>query len=231
MSSSTNEPQVTVSQTEVVVNRTEVTGPKSEITEIREDIGKISKGALKSLGGFRTFILRGNVVDLAIGIVIGAAFTVVVNSLVTDLITPLIPVSKNSSLATWEVKFSYVDLHIGAFINAVISFIIVAAVLYFLVVQPVNALMKLYHNEKDAPATQDCPYCFQAVNIKATRCPYCTSHLGNGAKHESSEKGPVLELPESLERLSETLAERIVTKATAQLEKSGVTEATSEKTE
>ena len=100
----------------------------------------VEKRAGKVLGGFRAFILRGNVVDLAVGIVIGAAFTAVVNGLVSDLITPLIPVT-GGNLSTWTVKFGYVQLKTGAFINALISFLIVAFVIYFFVVQPVNALM------------------------------------------------------------------------------------------
>src|SRR5579859_3593575 len=98
--------------------------------DFRQEFGRVGHYAKDTLGGFRTFILRGNVVDLAIGIVIGAAFTAVVNALVSDVITPLIPVSKTSSLSTWDVAIphTYINLHIGAFINAIISFLIVAAV-------------------------------------------------------------------------------------------------------
>lgn len=144
----------------------------------REEVARLGHGAMRTLGGFRTFILRGNVVDLAIGIVIGAAFTSVVNALVSDVITPLIPVSGGSNLSSWTIDFYYIHMHFGAFINAVISFLIVAAVLYFFVVQPVNSLMHLYKpKEVEVHPTRDCPYCFQAVNIKATRCPFCTSNL------------------------------------------------------
>ncbi len=131
------------------------------------------------LSGFRTFILRGNVVDLAVGIVIGAAFTAVVNGLVSDIITPLIPVTGSSSLATWTVTFGYVQLKIGAFINALISFLIVALVIYFFVVRPVNALMARFKPKEveTPPATRDCPYCLSSVPLMATRCAYCTSPL------------------------------------------------------
>ena len=138
-------------------------------------------GARKTLGGFRTFILRGNVVDLAVGIVIGAAFTSVVTALVSGIITPLIPVSGNQSLADWTIPiYNNAHLKIGAFLNAILSFLIVAAVIYFFIVLPVNALMNRYKpQEKPAePApTRDCPYCLSSVPAAATRCAFCTSPL------------------------------------------------------
>ena len=139
----------------------------------------VEKRAGNVLSGFRAFILRGNVVDLAVGIVIGAAFTAVVNGLVSDIITPLIPVTKSSSLANWTVTFGYVQLKTGAFINALISFLIVALVIYFFVVRPVNALMARFKPKEVEvpPATRDCPYCLSSVPLMATRCAYCTSPL------------------------------------------------------
>src|SRR5579875_3949080 len=96
--------KVTVSQTEVTETRTEAAASKKGIDDvILTDISKVGKGALKSLGGFRTFILRGNVVDLAIGIVIGAAFTSVVTALVGDIITPLIPLPGKNSLGNFNI--------------------------------------------------------------------------------------------------------------------------------
>jgi large conductance mechanosensitive channel len=172
----THDPDATIIKASLTAAETEISTSKNEIEEvIIKDVTKITKGAVKSLEGFRTFILRGNVVDLAIGIVVGAAFTAVVNSLVKDIITPLIPIAGHS-LAGLTFHPPYVVdqktvVDFGALINAVISFLIVAAVLYFFVVQPINSLMKLYHGkETEKPATRDCPYCFQAVNIKATRC-------------------------------------------------------------
>ncbi len=239
MSSSTSEGEIKVSQTEVVVTRTEVSGSANDIENVViNDIGKIGKSAIKSLDGFRAFILRGNVVDLAIGIVIGAAFTAVVNSLVSDVITPFIPLPGKSSLGTLTIPLpSFYPkgsvIHIGLFINALISFLIVAAVLYFFVVQPVNSLMKLYRGKEAAaaPTTHDCPYCYQAVNIKATRCPFCTSPLATSETGTTEETGPVLILPASLEALSDKLAERIVNKATTALEQGagGTGEALAEK--
>ncbi len=132
------------------------------------------------LGGFRAFILRGNVVDLAVGIVIGAAFTAIVNGLVSDIITPLIPTGK-LSLDSWSIPITYSGgtLKVGAFINAVISFLIIAFVIYFFVVRPVNALMARYKPKEvqAPPATRDCPYCLNSVPLMATRCGHCTSPL------------------------------------------------------
>ena len=112
-------------------------------------------------------------------------------------------------------------VNFGAFISAIISFLIVAAILYFFVVLPVNRLTKLYHpKEAEAKATRSCPYCMQAVHLDAVRCPFCTSHLTTEeGKHEAEE--PVLLLPASLESLSEKLADKIVRKATSKLEKLG----------
>ena len=127
------------------------------------------------LGGFRKFILRGNVVDLAVGIVIGAAFTSVVTAFVKDIITPLIPVTGNQTLATWKLG----NLLVGDFLNAIISFLIVAAIIYFFVVRPVTALQDRFlpKKEPETPHTRDCPFCLSTVPLKATRCAYCTAQL------------------------------------------------------
>jgi len=149
--------------------------------DFRQEFGRVGHYAKDTLGGFRTFILRGNVVDLAIGIVIGAAFTSVVNSLVADVITPLIPLPGKSSLSTLTIALPSFypkgsTIHIGLFINAIISFLIVALVLYFFIVRPVAALMARYNPPVvAAPTTRDCPYCLQAIPLQATRCAFCTS--------------------------------------------------------
>lgn len=140
-------------------------------------LGSSTKG---SLDGFKAFILRGNVVDLAIGIVIGAAFGTVVAAFVSDVITPLIP-APGGNLSTWAIMipWTHKPLLIGALINAVIAFLIIAAVVYYFVVLPVNAMMARYKpQEVAAPAaTQDCPYCLSSIPTQATRCPYCTSQV------------------------------------------------------
>ena len=133
-----------------------------------------------TLGDFGKFILRGNVVDLAVGIVIGAAFTTVVNAFVSGIITPLIPGGGKASLSNIVLYLPYgPGLQLGAFLNAVISFLIVAAVIYFFVVKPVNALTERFKPKKapEAPTTRDCPFCLSTVPLKATRCAYCTAQL------------------------------------------------------
>ena len=147
----------------------------------KPNFGNMGKSARNTLGGFKAFLLRGNVVDLAIGIVIGAAFTSVVQAMVKDIITPLIPTgTKVNSLSDWSptIAHTYITLHIGDFLNAVISFVIVAAVLYFFIVRPFSALMDHYKPQKvEVDLTRECQYCFQSVHPQATRCPHCTSPL------------------------------------------------------
>jgi large conductance mechanosensitive channel len=137
----------------------------------------------ESLSGFKAFILRGNVVDLAVGIMIGAAFTAVVTGLVSNIITPLIPLP-NGSLSTWTWHPPYnpnpkAVVNVGAFINVVITFLILAFVIYFFIVRPMNAFMKHYKpKDSEAPsATRDCPYCLNSVPLMASRCGFCTSPL------------------------------------------------------
>ncbi len=142
-------------------------------------ISRVGRSAVGTLGGFRTFILRGNVVDLAVGIVIGVAFTSVVTAFVSDVITPLIP-APGGNLSTWQViiPWTHKPLLIGALINAIIAFLIMALVIYYFVVLPVNELMARYKPKEEAPqTTRDCPYCLSSIPIQATRCAYCTSPL------------------------------------------------------
>ena len=137
------------------------------------------RGGLSTLGDFQKFILRGNVVDLAVGIVIGAAFTGIVNSFVKDMITPLIGLVGIPHFSDFTFGPTTNPFHLGDFINALISFIIMAAVVYFFVVKPVNTLRDRFtpHKEAEAPSTRDCPFCLSTVPLKATRCAYCTAQL------------------------------------------------------
>jgi large conductance mechanosensitive channel len=134
------------------------------------------------LKGFREFILRGNVIDLAVGIMVGAAFNNVVNSLVKDLMTPFIAAiatQPNFSALTFTVRgsqFSY-----GDFLNNLISFVILAATIYFFVVLPVNKLNERMHKgPPPAATTKTCPECLSSIPLKATRCAYCTAKLPEG---------------------------------------------------
>ena len=146
-----------------------------------QNVSGVEHHAKGWVGGFKEFILRGNVVDLAVGIMIGAAFTAVVNGLVSDIITPLIPLPTGSlSTVVWNPPYNpSATVHVGAFINVLITFLILALVVYFFIVRPMNALMERYKpSDVKAPtATRDCPYCLNSVPLMATRCGYCTSPL------------------------------------------------------
>lgn len=133
---------------------------------------------LNQLGDFRKFILRGNVIDLAVGIVIGAAFSAVVNAIVADLITPLIGLIGIADFSNFSYTAVKNVFKIGAVLNAILSFLIVSAVVYFLVVKPVNKLTDRFTPHKnETPTTRECPFCLSSVNLKATRCAYCTAQL------------------------------------------------------
>lgn len=130
------------------------------------------------LGGFRKFILRGNVVDLAVGIVIGAAFSNVVQSLVKDFITPLIGILGGTpDFATSGVTVRGARFPIGDFVTAVISFLLIAVVIYFLVVLPVTKLMDRFKPERPPAPTKECPECLSKIPQAARRCPECTAQL------------------------------------------------------
>jgi large conductance mechanosensitive channel len=128
------------------------------------------------LKGFRDFILRGNVVDLAVAVVIGGAFGAIVNALVADVINPLI------AAIVSKPDFSFLTLHLhggiikyGDFLNALISFLIIAATIYFLVVLPVNTLLNKFRPKVvAAPTTKPCPQCLSEIPVAATRCAHCT---------------------------------------------------------
>ena len=128
------------------------------------------------LTGFKKFLLRGNVVDLAVAVVVGAAFSAVVKSLVADLLTPIIalivgkPSFQNLSFKIRGSHFMY-----GDFVNNLITFVSVAGAIYFFVVAPVNTLIA--RRSKDDPDTKDCPECASAIPAKARRCPMCTSEI------------------------------------------------------
>jgi len=141
---------------------------------------------MKALADFKTFILRGNVVDLAVAVVIGAAFSGIVTALVKDIITPIIGIffnPKNNSFASMYFTINGSQFLIGDFINAVVSFLIIAAVIFFLVVRPINYLMSRRKTELPAdPTTRDCPYCLSSIPVKATRCAFCTAEVPVGVE-------------------------------------------------
>jgi large conductance mechanosensitive channel len=144
---------------------------------------------------FKEFVMRGNAMDMAVGLIIGAAFGAIVGSLVTDVLMPpiglllgkvdfanLFVVLKSGAVSgpyatvAAAKQAGAVTLNYGVFINTIISFLIIALAV-FLVIRQINRLRKTAEAPAAAPMTKECPYCYSAVAIKATRCPFCTSTL------------------------------------------------------
>lgn len=135
------------------------------------------------MNDFKKFLLRGNVVDLAVGVVIGAAFAVVVAAFVSAFITPLLSLlmgggnlAEKGFTLGGDTTFAW-----GAFLDAVITFVVTAAVIFFFVVKPVNALMARFKTEPEVETTtKECPHCISSVPLAARRCAFCTSELEGG---------------------------------------------------
>jgi large conductance mechanosensitive channel len=134
------------------------------------------------LDGFKKFILRGNVVDLAVGVVIGAAFGGVVTAFTKDLLTPLIAALVGKpDFSTVGFKIGETAFPVGDFINAIVSFLLVAGAVYFFVVLPLNALMARINPAKEAaPTTKPCPECLSDIPIEAKRCAHCSQPVPVG---------------------------------------------------
>lgn len=127
--------------------------------------------------GFRDFVLRGNVVDLAVGVVMGAAFGTVVTALVKDLLTPIIAaIVKKPDFSGLFFELNGSKFLYGDFVNAIISFLLIAAAIYYFVVLPLNSFMKRFQKEV-APDKKKCPECRSDIAIDASRCAYCTSSV------------------------------------------------------
>ncbi len=128
---------------------------------------------------FKEFLLRGNLLDLAVAVVIGAAFTAVVAALTTDIITPFIKAifggSTQFNSLSWTVHGSVISY--GKVLTALLNFVIVAAVIFFLVIKPVNALMARLGRTPSEEPVRECPECLSQVPDAASRCAYCTSEL------------------------------------------------------
>ena len=127
---------------------------------------------------FKEFISRGNVMDMAVGIIIGGAFTAIVTSLVEDVITPIIGMIGGFDFSSFVVTVNNSNIAIGNFINAVINFLLIAFVL-FSIIKAMNkaAAVVKKPEEEAAPTTKICPFCKSEISIEATRCPHCTSQL------------------------------------------------------
>ncbi len=129
------------------------------------------------MGGFQKFLLRGNVVDLAIAVVIGMAFSVLITAFVAAFITPLVGIATGAagdfSKRTFTVAGA--DFAYGAFVQALLTFILTAAVVYFLVLKPVNRLLDRYKTEPEVDSpTKPCPECLSDIPLPAARCAFCT---------------------------------------------------------
>lgn len=135
------------------------------------------------LDGFKKFLLRGNVIDLAVAVVIGAAFKEIVDTMVKGLITPLIGIFggvPDFSALSFSINGS--RFLIGEFINAVVAFIILAAIIYFVVIVPVNKLMaRMMPKEPEPQKTRECPECLSKIPLAASRCAFCTAEVARVA--------------------------------------------------
>ena len=137
---------------------------------------------MKILKEFKEFISRGNVMDMAVGIIIGGAFTGIVNSLVNDIINPLIGMIGGTDLTGYVLVLKdEATLNYGSFLTAIINFLIMAVVV-FILIKGINTMSKALTRKKKeeepaAPTTKVCPFCKSEVNTEATRCPHCTSEL------------------------------------------------------
>jgi len=132
------------------------------------------------LKGFKEFLFRGNVVDLAVAVVIGAAFGAIVTALVKDLVTPIIgAIGGKPDFSGIYFTLNNSKFMIGDFINALTSFIIVALVIYFVVIIPMNKMMaRMKRGEKVDPTEKTCPECLSLIPLKARRCKFCTAVVG-----------------------------------------------------
>ncbi|MGH8886003.1 MAG: large conductance mechanosensitive channel protein MscL [Egibacteraceae bacterium] len=130
------------------------------------------------INDFKAFILRGNVLDLAIGVVIGAAFGSVIDSLVKDLFTPLLAIPGNTNFENLQLTIGGGVIKYGAFVNAVVAFLTIAAAVFFFVVRPVNALMARRGMSSDLGAgTKDCEHCLSSIPARARVCAFCAREL------------------------------------------------------
>lgn len=131
----------------------------------------------KFLEEFKKFALKGNVMDLAVGVIIGGAFQAIVTSLVGDIISPVIGIFASTDFSNLVLTVNGAEIKYGAFITAIINFVIMALIIFFLV-KGLNKLASIGKKEEPKePTEKTCPFCQSKISIKATRCPHCTSAL------------------------------------------------------
>lgn len=127
---------------------------------------------------FKAFLLRGNVVELAVAVVIGAAFGDVIKSLVADILTPVISIPGSADFSSLDFTINGSVFRYGNFLNVLIAFLTIAAAVFFFVVRPVNALMARRKTEPDVESTtRDCPECLSSIPVGARRCAFCTAEV------------------------------------------------------
>ncbi len=153
---------------------------KEEVKEeIKEKLKETKNKNKKFVKEFKEFALRGNVLDLAVGVLIGGAFQKLITSLTDNLISPILGLFGGVNFSEYSWKIGNLNLKYGSFITDVINFIIMAFVI-FLIVKFMNKLASIGHKEEkvvEEVTTKTCPHCYSEINIKADRCPYCTSEL------------------------------------------------------
>lgn len=132
---------------------------------------------MKIVKEFKEFIMRGNVMDLAVGVIVGGAFSAIVSSLTDDVISPVLGIFGGVDFSNLVLNINGAEIRYGAFITAIINFLIMALII-FLLVKGINKIMSLgKKNEEPEPTTKECPYCCSEIDIKATKCPHCTSDV------------------------------------------------------
>ena len=131
----------------------------------------------KFFGEFKEFIMRGNVMDLAVGVIIGGAFSAIVKSLTDDIISPILGIFGGMDFSNLVANVNGAEIRYGAFITAIINFLIMAFII-FLMVKGINKVMSLGKKKvEEEPTTKVCPFCCSEIDIKATKCPHCTSDV------------------------------------------------------
>ena len=130
------------------------------------------------LKDFKAFIMRGNVVDLAVAVVIGAAFGAVVTAFVNYLLTPLVSIPGKATFGNLSFTVNHSVFYYGKFLNALIAFVLLAAAVFFFVIKPINALAERRKRGQEAePGTRDCPQCLSEIPDRASRCAFCTAEI------------------------------------------------------